>query len=157
MPPRRRAASNDKLAEDLAAAFADTEIKVSADETLPFDLSDDDPTADREIPPLPPGPKKRAGSLQKQLEGMYASIGSMTYMFNPVIGATIVQNASQCAESMDELARTNPKVRKALTNMLATGAWSGVVVAHMPILMAVAHEFIPQFKQMTEPEPVPFQ
>lgn len=147
MVTRRKTTDTD----DIMAALQSDGITVeSIEETEPLNLGpEENPEPD---PDLPPGPRRRAGKIQRELEQLYATMGSTIYVFNPKIGATIVENSTRCAESLDELARTNPAVRKALMAMLETGAWSGVIIAHMPIAMAVATEYIPSFREAFAPQ-----
>jgi hypothetical protein len=70
------------------------------------------------------------------------------------IGTAFVQNAQPCAESLDELARTNPAVRKALMSLLTTGAWGKVIAAHFPILLAIGVTYSPAVRTALAGEPL---
>lgn len=86
----------------------------------------------------------RPGALVKPLEGVYETLGGIVMLADRVCGEAIVNSARQCAESLDELARTNPKVRKVLVNLVTTNTLTKVVVAHIPVLVAVLGHHFPK-------------
>lgn len=84
----------------------------------------------------------RPGALVKPLVAFYETIGGIVILGDQVCGTAIVESAQSCAESLDELARTNPAVRKALIRLVSTSAATKVIVAHAPIIMVIlAHHF----------------
>jgi len=80
----------------------------------------------------------RKGQFVKPLTEMYTSMAFMVAPFNQNVARAIAMNASKCAEAWDELAHQNEAVRKALKGLLSTNATVAVVIAHVPILLAVA-------------------
>lgn len=64
-------------------------------------------------------------------------VGAMPNQKAQIIGGAISQQAEQCAKSIVEAAKNDPKLRKALQKMFRASAYSGIVVAHLPIAMAV--------------------
>jgi hypothetical protein len=140
MPP------NVKAAQDALKDFQGVEVEPDTTATEAADIA----------PELPEPKDRRQSKISRELENLYTTVGTMVYMVQPRVGHTIVTEANKCAESLDELARTNPRVRRALESVLTTSAWSGVIVAHMPILMVLAYEYVPAFKQIqaeAPPEP----
>lgn len=97
-------------------------------------------------PELPKGRSRRQGKIAKELESLYATMGTMAYPFNPRVGATVIQQAGPCAEALEELARSDPRVRRALEALLTTGAWSAVIAAHLPIMVVIATEYVPYIR-----------
>jgi hypothetical protein len=145
MPPRAR---NVKAAEDALKDFNVDNVKVS-DKT--FDEKEPDSSApftklDPELPPT----SKRTTKIAKELANMYTMVGTTVYMVNPRIGVTIINKADDCASALDDLARTNPRVRRALERMLTTSAYSAVITAHLPIVVAVATEYVPFIRDAYE-------
>jgi hypothetical protein len=84
----------------------------------------------------------KAGVLVKPLTGFYETIGGIVLLADQTCGQAIINSAEEAAKSLDELARTNPKIRRILMRLLESGAITKVVIAHMPIILAVlAHHF----------------
>lgn len=97
--------------------------------------------------PVPPMPK---GGLKPALENMYTGIGMSIMPFDPGCGRIIIENASACAESLDELAKTNQAVRRILISLVTTSAWGAVIMAHAPIVMAIAMHHVPALRERQE-------
>ena len=99
-------------------------------------------------------PEYRPGILVKPLSDLYVAAGTMLLPISPAVGTAFVQNAGPCAESLDELARTNPAVRRALMSLLTTGAWGKVIAAHFPILLAIGVTYSPAVRASLAGEPL---
>lgn len=135
--------------DDLFAQFADlgapeeppTEVPPKA---VPFTQMDG-PT---ELPTG--GSKKRNTQLKRSLADLYVFAGTTTFMFDQQIGGLIIQQADTCAESLDELARTNPAVKRALEKLLETSVYGAVLAAHAPIVIAVATKYVPYLRKSYE-------
>lgn len=82
----------------------------------------------------------RAGKYTKSLTEMYQLIGALTAPIAPRVSAAMIDNAGDCAASLDRLAKENVQFRAFLEKLVETGAIGGVVIAHMPIVMAVGME-----------------
>ncbi len=84
----------------------------------------------------------RPGVLVRPLTELYENIGGMIILFDQPCGQAIVASANACAKSLDELARTNVKVRNVLMRLVQTGVLGKLIAAHLPIILAVvAHHF----------------
>lgn len=104
------------------------------------------------------GPKKvvrddavkeyRPGILVKPLTDLYKSVGLMVLPLNQPVGTAFIQNAQECAQSLDDAARQDPRVRRFLMGILATGVWGNVLVKHMPILLALAATWGPMKQRL---------
>jgi hypothetical protein len=90
--------------------------------------------------PTPPMPRK---GIAGALTNMYTGLGMTVAMVDKQCGMAIVQSAADCAESWEDLARTNPKVRRALLMLLETSDITKIVIAHAPIMAAVAMHHMP--------------
>lgn len=101
----------------------------------------------RSIPSVKPMPK---GGLKPALAQMYAGVGMAVMPFDPACGRVVLENAERCAESLDELAKTNPAVRNLLISLVTTSAWGAVIMAHAPILMAIAMHHVPALRERQE-------
>lgn len=93
----------------------------------------------------------RAASTRKdltsQLVQFYTMLGTVA-MFaakdKPIIAEQILNNAQNCAEEVNKLAQTNPKIHAAIVKMMSAGATGAVVTAHLPIIVAIAVSYVPQ-------------
>lgn len=99
-------------------------------------------------------PEYRPGILVRPLTDIYVAVGTMLLPVSPPVGTAFVQNAGQCAESLDELARTNPAVRRFLMSLLQTGAWGKVIAAHLPILLAIGVTYSPAVRRTMAGQPL---
>jgi hypothetical protein len=99
-------------------------------------------------------PAYKAGMFVQPLTDMYTGVGMMLTPFDQVCAKAVIDNAEQCARSLDQLARTNESVRRVLFGMMQTGAWGAVLVAHLPIIMAVAAHHSPVLRERS-PFPIP--
>lgn len=88
----------------------------------------------------------RQTKFAKRIEDLYGGIGFCVGMFDPYCANAILANAKTMAESMEQLALENPEIKKWLERLMMTSAWSGVLVAHMPIIMAIASHHVPVFR-----------
>lgn len=107
--------------------------------------------AKRESRPIPPKP--RQGQLVKQFTDLYVGIGTMMMPFDSICGQAVIASAPKCAESLENLARENPAVRRALMALVETSVWGAVITAHAPILLAVAMHHVPAVRN-NMPTPV---
>ena len=90
------------------------------------------------------------GGLRQPLATLYTGIGMSVMPFDPSCGRTIIENADKCAEALDELAKTNTAVRNFLIGLCTTSAWGAVLMAHAPIVMAIAMHHVPALKKQQE-------
>jgi hypothetical protein len=102
------------------------------------------PRRTAELKPMP------RGGLKPALAQMYTGLGIAVMPFDPSCGRVIIENADKCAESLDELAKTNPAVRNVLISLVTTSAWGAVIMAHAPILMAVMMHHVPFLRERQE-------
>jgi hypothetical protein len=94
--------------------------------------------------PTPPMPRKGiAGSLTN----MYTGLGMTVAMVDKHCGMAIVESAEDCAQSWEDLAKTNPKVRRALLMLLETSDVTKIVIAHAPIMAAVMAHHMPLVRE----------
>lgn len=130
------AAKEKLLAERRASVSADSKPRVT-DVPL-IDLQPKPGEGKEESPKA----TYRPGMLVKPLTGFYETIGGLVILGDQMCGQAIIDSAEEAAKSLDELARTNPRVRRVLMRIIEGSAITKVVVAHLPILMVVlAHHF----------------
>lgn len=108
--------------------------------TKPKETKQDFPLVIKQIP-------NRKGQFVEPLTQLYAGIGTTVILFDPVCGQAILQSAPKCAESIDELAYRNEAVRRAVFALTQTSAIGAVLVAHLPIIMAVVMHHVPAAQQ----------
>lgn len=115
---------------------------------------DQPPPDSRIVPDDTAPPEYRPGILVKPLTDLYVAVGTMLLPITTPVGTAFVQNAQPCAESLDELARTNPAVRRVLMSLLTTGAWGKVIAAHFPIILAIGVTYSPAVRASLAGEPL---
>jgi hypothetical protein len=137
---------NDGLADAFPTPPAETDpaIRFQEPDTAPIEHNSilDTPVT------MPDPPKaKRKTAIRTQLEGMYATAGMMLLPFDPQTAMVIAEQGPACAQALDDLAQKNPKFKESLESMLATSAWSAVIMAHLPILVTVGTKYVPELKR----------
>lgn len=129
-------------------------------ESVPFvgDVSEENPITEKDaafnlgiedVLPTekPEPPKARNTQLKREIERLYANIGTAVFMFDPVCGSAFLTNAEKMAESMEELARKDPRVKRTLEKMLETSTIGMVVAAHAPLLATLVTHHVPTFRE----------
>lgn len=114
-------------------------------------LPDDLPPGGDDFPPpteMPRSNRKsntRGTALKTSLTKMYESIGlGIGMLGDQHCGTIIIDSAPNMAEAMDQWARENPRVKKALEKMLEGTAITAVIAAHAPIGIAIySHHVAP--------------
>lgn len=142
--------------------YAFSETPASDDDVAPRERGPIGPNILDENTEFPgePRTKRRNTQLKTGLTTLYAGVGTMVFTFDQQVGQVILQNAENCAESLDQLARENPKVKRALEGIMETSAWSGVIMAHLPIAVMIGTKYVPYlrdqynglYEQATTPE-----
>jgi hypothetical protein len=88
-------------------------------------------------------PPKRKDEFVQPLTEMYTMLGVAITPFDSHCGPIVIQQAEPCARSLDELAAKNEAVRKALRGLTSASALGNVIMAHAPIIIAVAAHHMP--------------
>lgn len=99
----------------------------------------------KESKPIPAMPR---GGIAGPVAALYRRIGTFIQPFDPGCGNALVMGADDCGKAWEEVCKRNPQVRRYVMAMLATGANMELVVAHAPIIAAVAIHHIPAVRQM---------
>lgn len=84
--------------------------------------------------PTPPMPRN---GIAAALTNVYTGLGMTVAMADRHCGMAIVESAEDCGQAWEDLARRNPKVRRALLMFLETSDVTKVIIAHAPIMAAV--------------------
>lgn len=89
----------------------------------------------------------RPGVITKGVNRLYRKAGKIVEVMDADIGKAIIASTKNTAEdgepddsvgaAWDEVARTNPRIRKVLLKIIAGGAWGQLFMAHAPILLAI--------------------
>jgi hypothetical protein len=114
----------------------------SSDDTPPGEPPKRGRKASMKSETLPPF---RAGSIAKGMNSLYRRAGRIVRIWDVEIGSAIIATTqavddddSTVGDAWEALAKSNPRIRAFLLKLLTGGAWSAVVMAHMPIFMAIA-------------------
>jgi hypothetical protein len=89
----------------------------------------------------------RKGQFKEPLTKLYAGVGTMMMIADPICGTAILSSAEKCAETLDQLAYENEAARRAIWMLTQTSTMGMVLVAHMPIMMAVAMHHVPKMQE----------
>ncbi len=98
-------------------------------------------TKEKVSTPAPAMPRK--GHLARQFTQLYVSLGTFMLPIDAACGGAVINAAPKCGEAIENLARENPADRKALLAMVETSVWGQVIVAHAPIMLAIAIHHVP--------------
>lgn len=90
-----------------------------------------------------PVPRAKKGQFIEPLQTLYVTLGMTLYGFDQVCGMAIINSAEACAKTLDDLAYQNDAVRRVLLSLTTTSAAGAVLMAHLPILIAVASHHVP--------------
>jgi hypothetical protein len=101
----------------------------------------------RRSKPDAPAPAYKPGVITKGVNRLYRKAGKIVRAMDSDIGEAIIQAARNTADpdelddsvgaAWEELARTNPRIRKFVMRIIAGGAWGQLVMAHAPIALAI--------------------
>lgn len=108
---------------------------------------DEKPKRERKTAAKPRIPNRKGQFVQPVLT-LYMGAGAMLMPFDPICGNGVVQAAPKCAEYWDELAYQNEAVRRFLYGITQTSLTTKLVMAHLPILMAVVMHHTPFAQNM---------
>lgn len=98
----------------------------------------------RERKPMPPAPR---GGFVAPLMEMYGFVALAIMPFDAECAMAIMTAAPKAAESLNELAKVNPGVKRVLIMLTQTSAWGAVITAHLPIIIAVSVHHIPAVRE----------
>lgn len=94
--------------------------------------------------PSTPAPPYKEGMFIEPLSKLYALVGiGFLGVGKPASAMAFMENGIECATTLDEWAKTSPKVRKMLAPLLNAGGMGAVAVAHAPIAFAVVGDMFP--------------
>lgn len=123
-----------------AASFVKPDAKASAKQSLTDKARD-------AFKPRQPKPPRRfehreeipypPGGYKEGLAAWYSGLGLMAMPIDETIGNAFIDNAERCAESVDKIAKKNPRIRKALNYLLTTSDYGELIFTHLPIFFAI--------------------
>lgn len=105
----------------------------------------DRPTRARTVKAKPAIPNRK-GQFIKPLTEIYTTVGMIVYVRDQVCGTAFIESAPRCAETLDDLAHRNEVVRRILHNLVTTSEMGAVLMAHLPIILAVGMHHVPAVK-----------
>jgi hypothetical protein len=89
-------------------------------------------------------PPFRAGPIATGMNKLYLRAGKIVRIWDAEIGTAIIETTRKEApddvtvgEAWEELAKTNPRIRIFLLRLISGGAYTQLIMAHMPILLAL--------------------
>lgn len=97
-----------------------------------------------------PTPAMPRGGLAAPVAALYTKIGQYVQLFDPGCGGALVMGAADCGKAWEEVAKRNPAVRRWLLALLSASSNMELLVAHLPILAAVAIHHIPAVRDTVQ-------
>lgn len=74
---------------------------------------------------------------REAIEQLYIYSAMAVMQFRPLTAQAMAENSGRCADAWVELASKNDNVRRAILALIEGGAWSGIFLAHTPILLTM--------------------
>lgn len=88
--------------------------------------------------PRKDSPPKLSPGMKQNLSDFYQFIGATIRPFDEFTGDTIIEQADKCADSVYKLAQSNDAVRRVVIALTTTSVSGAVMMAHLPIVLAIA-------------------
>lgn len=91
-------------------------------------------------------PMPKGGLIAKGVDRLYRRAGRMIRILDDEIGLAVIEcsrpdpddpDAPTAGQAWEELAKTNPRVRAWLLNLLKGGTWQDLIMVHAPIALAL--------------------
>lgn len=140
-PPRRSRAVADQLGRPPASpAEADAQLGDAPSTPPP-----EPPLADDAAPRGPGRPRGSRSALAPRIADALTGLALPVALVNQADALAIVEHAEPIAYALDRLAKENPAVKRVLERLLTSSAWGGVIVAVLPLVIAIAgnHGMLP--------------
>lgn len=128
-------------------AFEPPNPRASRERRKWYQRKDKGTNTPREKVPAPPMPK---GGIAAPMAALYRKTGELIQPFDYGCGSVLIGGAEDCGKAWEELAKRNPAVRRFLLSLLSTSAVTELLIAHAPILAAVAVHHVPAVRSMME-------
>lgn len=84
--------------------------------------------------------RKLTDDDRRRMIGVYDTIGNLARPIRPALSTAIEMSKERCVDSWCDLADKNVKVRAKILAFLEGGEWTAVLMAHLPLFMAVIPE-----------------
>lgn len=105
--------------------------------------------------PRDTAPKTRKKNLTKPLTGFISTVGTMVSIANTADGLAILNGAERLAEALNNVAKENDRVYKALMTMIEVSVWGELTGATLAIILPIManHDLLPvEIPGMTAPK-----
>jgi hypothetical protein len=84
------------------------------------------------------------GVIARGMNRLYKRAGKIVKAFDPAVGAALIEVTRKdddddltVGEAWEELAKTNPRIRRFLMRLITGGAYGQLLMAHAPVLLAI--------------------
>lgn len=89
-------------------------------------------------------PQFREGVIEKGINRLYRKTGKIVKVWDASVGQALIDitraedpDDITVGKAWEEIARTNPRIRKFLLKLIRGGNWGALAWAHMPVLLAL--------------------
>lgn len=95
-----------------------------------------------------PGPVDRPGKIAKWVTTQYRRIGALLKPIDPICGESVSRAAEAAGLAWERLARENKTVRDIINKLMQTTVTTELLMAHLPIMIAVLTHHVPAFREL---------
>ena len=114
-------------------------------------ITDDAPKDVRPSAPprdTPNVPADRPGKIAKWVTTQYTRIGILLTPVDPVCGNAVTSAAVAAGLAWERLARENKTIRDVINRLMQTTVTTELIMAHLPIMIAVLTHHVPAFRDL---------
>lgn len=112
------------------------------------------------VPPGEPAPtppaSDRPGKIAKWVTTQYRRIGVILKPVDPMCGEAVSRAAEAAGLAWERLARENKTVRDVINRLMQTTVTTELLMAHLPIMIAVLTHHVPAFREFVQKSSMAF-
>lgn len=114
-------------------------------------------------PSVPPGKpastlpaSDKPGKIAKWVTTQYRRIGTILKPVDPMCGESVIRAAEAAGLAWERLARENKMVRDVINRLMQTTVTTELLMAHLPIMIAVLTHHVPAFREFVQKSSMAF-
>jgi hypothetical protein len=106
-------------------------------------------------PRLSPEPEK-PGPIARWVASRYRWIGGLLSVADPQCGNAMVMCADAAGLAWQRMAKQNRQIRDIINRLMTSSATAELLMAHLPLLLAVLTHHVPAFRKLVESSSLAF-
>lgn len=142
--PRRTQKSLDELKQEKEQSAAQAPQEAPAGDRAPTESRSRFKSSKARQDEPKSYPQFREGVIEKGINRLYRKAGKIAKVWDPSVGQALIDitraedpDDITVGKAWEEVARTNPRIRKFLLKLIKGGNWGALLWAHMPVLLAL--------------------